>query len=304
MKLSDYVDAAELKRLLSTLVVCLGAIAVFALFAMIVVPGIRNMNRPAVQQPSEPLAGDTGWLDPVEFPYTKTYTDPPVDPATLIPSSPDLLAAGKALYAKNCEACHGAGGRGDGPSALALNPRPRDFTVAEGWKNGDGLAAIYKTLKEGVPNSAMASFSNLPPRERMALAHHVQSLVKYAHKEDPAATEALSKELASAAVVHPNRIPASKAMARLVEEHREPQLAAPPSDDGSPGAEAFRRAIADPGRAARSLAGAPAWKSGPADLARIATAGSPGNGFSAASAGLAPAAWTALHGELSRRMTQ
>lgn len=35
---------------------------------------------------------------------------------------------GKSLYEKKCAMCHGAMGRGDGPAAFPLDPRPRDFT--------------------------------------------------------------------------------------------------------------------------------------------------------------------------------
>ena len=35
---------------------------------------------------------------------------------------------GKAVYDAHCVECHGAGGKGDGPSAAFLVPRPRDFT--------------------------------------------------------------------------------------------------------------------------------------------------------------------------------
>ncbi len=35
---------------------------------------------------------------------------------------------GAALYAQHCNLCHGPQGKGDGPAAAALNPKPRDFT--------------------------------------------------------------------------------------------------------------------------------------------------------------------------------
>jgi mono/diheme cytochrome c family protein len=35
---------------------------------------------------------------------------------------------GKAVYDAHCVECHGTGGKGDGPAALMLAPRPRDFT--------------------------------------------------------------------------------------------------------------------------------------------------------------------------------
>jgi len=37
-------------------------------------------------------------------------------------------AKGKELYAKHCAGCHGPTGKGDGPAAAALTPKPTDFT--------------------------------------------------------------------------------------------------------------------------------------------------------------------------------
>jgi hypothetical protein len=151
----------------------------------------------------------------------------------------------------------------------------------------------------------MVAFGYLPPRDRMALAHVVQSFGKFDRKEDPAAIEALGKELASAAVFHPNRITAGAAMAALEKEEKAPPpIALPPAEDRSPGAEALRRGVADPVRAARTLARTAAWRPGPAELARIVTADAPGNGFSASAATLTAAEWGALHGELLRRTPQ
>ena len=38
---------------------------------------------------------------------------------------------GKAVYDAHCVECHGAAGKGDGPSAAYLAPRPRDFTTGK-----------------------------------------------------------------------------------------------------------------------------------------------------------------------------
>jgi cbb3-type cytochrome c oxidase subunit III len=38
---------------------------------------------------------------------------------------------GKAVYDAHCTECHGSSGKGDGPSAAYLNPRPRDFTTGK-----------------------------------------------------------------------------------------------------------------------------------------------------------------------------
>jgi mono/diheme cytochrome c family protein len=46
--------------------------------------------------------------------------------------------AGQASYMANCASCHGPEGRGDGPVAMALDPKPRDFAVAEFKYDTDG----------------------------------------------------------------------------------------------------------------------------------------------------------------------
>jgi mono/diheme cytochrome c family protein len=38
------------------------------------------------------------------------------------------MAAGRALYQQYCSMCHGPQGKGDGPAATAMNPKPRDHT--------------------------------------------------------------------------------------------------------------------------------------------------------------------------------
>lgn len=37
-------------------------------------------------------------------------------------------AKGKTIYDNLCQGCHGKDGKGDGPAAAALNPKPRDMT--------------------------------------------------------------------------------------------------------------------------------------------------------------------------------
>jgi len=59
---------------------------------------------------------------------------------------------GKEKYMENfrCSACHGESGKGDGPAAVALNPKPRNYTdCKEMGKRGD--AELFKAIKEGGP---------------------------------------------------------------------------------------------------------------------------------------------------------
>lgn len=297
--IEKYVNAEELRRLISTLVVVLGALAIAALFAMIVVPGIRNANRPETPMPPNPVVGEPGWLDPTEFPPERGRVIPPVDPATLIKASPELTVRGKNLFSANCATCHGEQGHGDGPASTTMNPRPRNFTGANDWKNGPDLPAIFKTLSMGVPGSSMASFDYFSRKDRMALAHYVQSLGAFAHGTgSPEAVAALSKELAASGEKTPNKIPVSLAMARLQQEFSPaPPLAVAP-EDHSAGAEVFRKAIQDPARAAQALAGSEAWRKGAAELAGGVLQDIPGNGFSVSAATLSAEEWKQLHAEL------
>jgi mono/diheme cytochrome c family protein len=297
--IEKYVNREELNRLLSTLVVVVGALTIAALFATILVPGLRNANKPSAPAPVNPVVGEPGWLDPAEYPAEKGKIAPPSDPMALISSSAELIARGKDLFAQNCSPCHGDRGLGNGPAAAGLNPPPRDFSGSSGWKNGSDLAGIFKTLSEGIQGSAMSAFDYLQKRDRMALAHFVQSLGTFSHPPLGASTTAeLVKILSSAGESTSNRIPVSQAMIRLAQEYVEPApVAAGPEE---PGAEVVRKAVADPARAARSLASSTIWRSSPKDLAAMATAGAPANGFSVHAAFLDDAEWQTLYARWSK----
>jgi caa(3)-type oxidase subunit IV len=92
-------------------------------------------------------------------------------------STPQLVARGKELFQENqCATCHGPEGFGNGPAAAGYNPHPRNFHSNEGWDNGRKESGVFKTLKNGVPGTGMASYGTLPPDDRWALAAYVLSL--------------------------------------------------------------------------------------------------------------------------------
>ena len=64
-------------------------------------------------------------------------------------SSADQATA-RQIYADRCVLCHGATGKGDGPSAAALDPKPRDYSDAA-WRRSVGDAEIEKIILEGGP---------------------------------------------------------------------------------------------------------------------------------------------------------
>jgi mono/diheme cytochrome c family protein len=67
----------------------------------------------------------------------------------------------KQLYEKNCNACHGPSGKGDGPAGKMLKPPPADFaTVLKGKADAD-VTKIIKEGGKGVGKSvAMPAFGN------------------------------------------------------------------------------------------------------------------------------------------------
>jgi mono/diheme cytochrome c family protein len=299
--IEKYVNAEEFKKLLGVFSVILLALAIAALFAVIVVPGLRNANKPSAEVVS--AIGETGWLDPAEYPPQRSKVIPAVDPQSLLKPSAELISHGKALFEQNCVQCHGAMGRGDGAGAGTMNPKPRNFTVSSGWVNGFDLPGVYRTISKGIPNSSMASFDYLPRKDRMALAHFVQSLGAFPHGSGNAeAMEALTKELASPGEKTPNKIPVSMAVTKLQEEYRAPTPLIIKADDFTEEAQLFRRIIVDRERAGQTLSGLPAAQMDLKELAGDLAANAPGNGFSPAIALLSPSEWKLFDEALRARL--
>jgi mono/diheme cytochrome c family protein len=245
------------------------------------------------------VVGESGWLNPEEFPPQKGGIIPPIDPKSLIEPSAELLARGKALFESNCTQCHGVLGNGDGPAASTMNTKPRSFASADGWKNGYETIGVYKTLKEGIKGTSMAAFDYLPKKDRMALVHYVQSLGKFEHQTtNPESIEILTKELGSSGEVVPNKIPVSMAMARIQAEYiAAPPLTTPPGYS-SPGAEILRRIVRDSERAGQFLEISRSARSDCSLLASSIIKNAPTNGFSVDSATLSVSEWQEICGEL------
>ena len=78
------------------------------------------------------------------------------DEATLrnpFPPSPESLEAGLQTYEANCQICHGAAGRGNGPGAAGLDPPPADLVVhVPHHPEGD----LFRFIHDGIPGTSMA----------------------------------------------------------------------------------------------------------------------------------------------------
>jgi mono/diheme cytochrome c family protein len=104
-------------------------------------------------------------------------------PAKTLPSSPELLALGKTTFEKECIACHGAAGNGEGDAAYLLYPRPRDFTSGQfrlisTWDSVPTDEDLFRTISRGMPGSAMPSWAHLPEETRWGLVYYVKAFSK------------------------------------------------------------------------------------------------------------------------------
>jgi len=120
------------------------------------------------EEPAEPPAVLRDWMGiPV----------PPRPPAR---EGADELA--ERLYGWNCMPCHGADGKGNGPVAVRLGLRPRDFTRGT-FKLKTSVPGempfdedLLRTIQCGFPQGAMPAFRDFTADELWALVDHVKSL--------------------------------------------------------------------------------------------------------------------------------
>lgn len=85
---------------------------------------------------------------------------------------------GAVIYARYCEECHGPEGRGDGPKAPFLSPRPGNFvSAATSVKSDEELLQI---IENGIPRTAMRGWKDLLSKEdRLNVLAYIRSLVHF-----------------------------------------------------------------------------------------------------------------------------
>jgi mono/diheme cytochrome c family protein len=110
-------------------------------------------------------------------------------------------APGKANYEKWCSGCHGLDGKGKGPAATWMLPRPRDFTQAlyqiRTTETG-GLptdADIRHVIDEGMPGTAMPGWkTTLTEGERNELVEYLKSFSPFfKQQKEPAKSLTFTK---------------------------------------------------------------------------------------------------------------
>ena len=102
---------------------------------------------------------------------------------TLALFSAFALADGASDYATFCSSCHGTAGAGDGAAAVALDPKPADFSTAEFWSAEKTDEYLTKIIKEGGPavgkSPMMAPWgASLNDDQIKAIVEHLKTLKK------------------------------------------------------------------------------------------------------------------------------
>lgn len=87
------------------------------------------------------------------------------------------------VYRERCAVCHGTTGRGDGPAAGLLSPRPRDFTSGRYKFRSTPTGTlplpydVIRSIRGGLPGTSMPAYEGLLPAETIeALARYVLAL--------------------------------------------------------------------------------------------------------------------------------
>ena len=99
---------------------------------------------------------------------------------------------GKPVYDKWCAGCHGVEGRGDGPAAAYMLPRPRDFTTGQYQIRSTGSgelptdADLMRIIDDGMPGTAMPGWRNaLTQAQRESVADYLKTFSRFFQNAQP-----------------------------------------------------------------------------------------------------------------------
>jgi mono/diheme cytochrome c family protein len=94
-----------------------------------------------------------------------------------VASSPESIAAGQQLYARNCASCHGRNGQG-GPGNDLIPAAPS--LLGDAWTHGSTDGEIFTNIKVGVaPDFNMVPFKDkLKDDEIWNIVNYIRSIKK------------------------------------------------------------------------------------------------------------------------------
>ena len=280
------------------------ALTYFIVLAMVVGGGatyVQNFNE-IFERKHAPLPSTNKNEADKDIAMKKASMSGGIDLNSAIKSSPEKIEKGKQLYTTTCAVCHGDDGKATGPTAQAMNPKPRDFTSVDGWTNGRKFMDIYKTLSEGIIENGMASYEYLLVEDRFALIHYLRSMAEFPEVNDTELAEFDAKYKLSEGDFQPANIPVALAMTKLLDESKKDMDKTVESIteyvknyENKHTAMLFNMAALNEKKALTTLQGNPAWKTDVNKLIDICTSDLIDNGFCAISANFSAEEWNTLH---------
>jgi mono/diheme cytochrome c family protein len=121
--------------------------------------------------------------------------------ADVAPDSP----LGARVYAQRCAVCHGADGKGNGPAAPSLRPRPRDFTRGVfKFKSTRSiepprLEDVRRSIRDGIGGTSMPAWRDLLSADEIdAVSEYVRTFGPIQAWTAPAGEESLAGLFANA----------------------------------------------------------------------------------------------------------
>jgi mono/diheme cytochrome c family protein len=112
---------------------------------------------------SHPSFGQGKWVAPSDANNIKNPLE----------GNPASVNEAKSIYMSMCTPCHGNKGRGDGPAAPALNPRPADHSAIATQSQTDGV--IFWKITNG--RGAMQAYkTTLTENQRWGLVNYIRTL--------------------------------------------------------------------------------------------------------------------------------
>ena len=135
------------------------------------------------------LAGLAGLSLVIGYTVAPNIPTPPV-PITArfqqnpTPDTPATVAKGKGLYQASCAICHGPVGRGDGPAAFTLVPRPVNLQL---HVPQHAPGEIFYWISNGIPGTTMPAWQDVDPatgkprlsdEERWSIIRYLDALAR------------------------------------------------------------------------------------------------------------------------------
>jgi mono/diheme cytochrome c family protein len=142
------------------------AAATFAASFAVSARQATTSTQSATSSAQQPAARPGGWTLPPNA----------ADEKNPFAGDPKAVEAGKTLFKKHCERCHGPGGKGDGKDADPDNQQDMDLTVARrAARNPDGVI-FYKAWNGRAKPKMPAVKDDMTKEQLWQIVSYVQTL--------------------------------------------------------------------------------------------------------------------------------